>query len=88
MFKILHVFVLKSEFQKKMNIYFSLFPLLRLKPASVRSTVVDLCCYKSDPRIRTTDLRIRILLFSSVAFKRTSKNKFFLIFFFLLFEGL
>jgi hypothetical protein len=35
-------------------------------------------------RIRTTDLRIQILLFSSVAFKDTNNNKFFWL---LLFEG-
>jgi hypothetical protein len=35
-----------------------------------------------DPRVRTTDLRIRILLFSSVSFKMLIK-----VFFFLLFEG-
>ncbi len=45
-----------------------------------------------DPRIRTTDLqlliRIRILLFSSVADKTPTKNKFFSNFFgVLLFEG-
>ncbi len=48
------------------------------------------CCgsvtswYGQGPRIRTTVLRIRILLFSSVAFKRSTKIIFFA---FLLFEG-
>ncbi len=42
-----------------------------------------------NPRIRTTDFRIRILLFSSTANKMPTKNKFFCsnFFYFLLFEG-
>jgi hypothetical protein len=48
-------------------------------------SVVDPCHFGTDPdpRIRTTESRIRnwILLFSLVAFKMTTKNKFFRIYF-------
>jgi hypothetical protein len=40
-----------------------------------------------DPRIRTTHLRFRILLFSSVTIKVTSKNIFFYVFCILLFKS-
>jgi hypothetical protein len=53
-----------------------------------------MCCdfgTDPDPRIRTTDFRIRILLFSSMAFKMPTKNRFVYLSFFLLirvlFEG-
>jgi hypothetical protein len=59
--------------------------------STIEQNYVEQCCGlvepwhsgpDPDPRIRTTDLRIRILLFSSVAFKMPTKNKFFQSFFF------
>jgi hypothetical protein len=50
----------------------------------VKYSVVDPWRFAKDPdpRIRTADLRIRILLFSSVADKMPTKNKFFPYYFF------
>ncbi len=45
--------------------------------------VADTCHFDTDPRIRTSDQRIRILLFSSVTFKMATKKVFLLITYFL-----
>ncbi len=46
----------------------------------VISSVVNSWHFRTDPRIRTTDLRLRMWLFFSVAFKIPTENKFFLCF--------
>jgi hypothetical protein len=54
-----------------------LFTCFKYCTGTLSCSVVDLCHFYTDPdpRMRTPDLRIRILLFSSVTFKMPTKSK-------------